>query len=304
MSGRVGLLATLIGLQFLLIAVFGYLDFADSSMPAPSFLEFVIEDVDQLVISGDGEEVEMSKDEGGWHLAGGTPADGGKIDGVLGKLEALDAQWPVATSEGSRQRFEVTAESNQRHIQMYVGGDTVAELYLGTSPGYRRVHARAAGADEVFSVDFANFEVPVVEDDWLDKDLLQAVGGVTEVIREGAWTLSDAEQGWMLAAPELERDTADPDAAEGLVKRITDLRVTGFAPEHGNLADSGTFIVTDEAGRHQLRIYHDDQEDSYAVESDRVAGRFSLATYIAEQVLVSEQDLRVSLEAEEPASAG
>ena len=100
--------------------VFGYLDFADSSMPAPSFLEFVIEDVDQLVISGDGEEVEMSKDEGGWYLAGGTPADGDKIDGVLGKLEALDAQWPVATSEGSRQRFEVTAESNQRHIQMYV----------------------------------------------------------------------------------------------------------------------------------------------------------------------------------------
>ncbi|MCZ6710179.1 MAG: DUF4340 domain-containing protein [Gammaproteobacteria bacterium] len=304
MSGRVGMLATLMGLQLLLIAVFGYLGFAESAAPAPGFLEFVAEDVDRLVIAGDGEEVAMDRDEEGWHLAGGTPADGDKIDGVLNKLEALDARWPVATSEGSRQRFEVTAESNQRHIQIYVGGDTVAELYLGTSPGYRRVHARAAGAEEVFSVDFANFEVPVAQDDWLDKDLLRAVGGVTEVIREGAWTLSKAEQGWMIAAPALEQDAADPDAAENLVKRITDLRVAGFAPEQGNLSDSGTFTITDEAGSYQLRIYHDDPEDSYAVESDRVAGRFSLATYIAEQVLVNQQDLRVSLEAEEPAPAG
>jgi len=313
-SGRIKLLATLMGLQLLVIAVLVYLDLAGSSEAAPSFLVYVVDEVDRLVISGDGDEVEMDKDEDGWHLSGGTPADGDKIRGVLEKLGGLDARWPVATSESSRERFEVTAGSNQRRIQMFADGAAVVELYLGTSPGYRRVHARAVDSEAVYSIDFANFEVPVVADDWLDKDLLQAVGGVTEVIREGAWTLSKDAEGWLLvsAAPgqnDAQRDAprrnaAEPDAAQSLVKRLSDLRVTGFAPEDANMSEKVTFTVTDDAGSHQLRIYHDEEEDSYAIESDRMAGRFSLAAYIAEQVLVSEQDLRVSIEPEEPAPAG
>jgi hypothetical protein len=290
-------LSALLGLQLLLIAGFLYLDASGSSETSPGLLEFVAEDVDRLVISGDGEEIELAKGDGGWGFSGGTPADDDKIADVLDKLGALDAPWPVATSEGSRERFEVTAESYQRHVQMFAGEEAVAQLYLGTSPGYRRVHARAADADEVYSIDFSNFEVPLAKDDWLDKDLLQAVGDVTELVREGAWTLSKAEEGWLLgvAAPAQNagaQTAADVEAAEQIVDRLGDLRVTGFAPEDASLTEKGTFTVADEAGSHRLRLYQDEEEDSYVVESDRVSGRFSVAAYIAEQVIVGEEDLR------------
>ena len=104
------------------------------------------------------------------------------------------------TSESSRERFEVTRDSNQRHIQLFGAEETIGELFLGTSPGYRRVHARAGGADEVYSIDFSTFEVPVGKDDWLDKDLLRPLGEVTEVVRDGAWSLSRGEEGWLLGA--------------------------------------------------------------------------------------------------------
>lgn len=299
MSGRIQLLGAIFVVQLLLVAGFLYLDAAGSSAPAPSFLQLVPADVSRVVISGEGETVEMSKGESGWRLAGDTPADGGKIDEVLDKLSDLSAPWPVATSESSRERFEVTPDSNQRHIQMLSGEETIGELFLGTSPGYRRVHARAADADEVYSIDFSTFEVPVGKDDWLDKDLLQALGEVTEVVRDGAWSLRKGEEGWLLGAVAPaqnagEQSAADPDAADSLIKRVADLRVTGFATDDAQLTQAGAYTVTDEAGSHRLVIFHDEDEDTYAVESDRIAGRFAVAAYIAEQVLVAEDELRPS----------
>jgi len=305
-SGRIQLLATLLGLQLLLVAGFLYVDVSGAADDAPSFLEFVREDVDRLVIAGEGDEIEVAKGDNGWSLAGGTPADADKIVDVLDKLENLNAPWPVATSEGSRERFEVTQDINQRHVQLFAGEEAVAELYLGTSPGYRRVHARAADADAVYSIDFSTFELPVAADDWLDKDLLHAAGEVTEVRRDGAWTLSKSEEGWMLGAapPALgaaDAGALDPEAVEKLVERIADLRVTGFAADDADLTEKGAFTVTDDAGNHQLRLYHDAEEDSYAIESNRIAGRFAVATYVAEQVIVAEEDLRLVEEKAEEA---
>jgi len=314
-SGRIQVLATLLGLQLLLIAGFLYFDAAGSSQAASSLLQFSVDDVDRLVISGDekddeeqkdGKQVELSKAESGWHLADGTPADGEKIDGVLKKLAELNTPWPVATTESSRERFEVTPESHQRHIQLFAGDTIVADLYLGTSPGYRRVHARVADADEVYSVDFSNFEVPTAANDWLDKNLLQATGDVTELTREGAWTLRKNDEGWLLqvagGAERGAQDTAaDAEAAAKVVERLAQLRVTGFAAEDAKFSEQATFAVTDKSGTYRLRILHGEGEDSYAAESDRVAGRFAIAAYIAEQVLVEASDLQPG-EKPEPAA--
>ena len=98
---------------------------------------------------------------------------------------------------------------------------------------------------------------------------------------------------------EIPVQVADPEAAQNLVDRISGLRVTGFAETDGTMTPNGTFTVTDDAGSNQLRIYHDAEEDAYAIESDRTAGRFAISTYIAEQMIVAEQDLRIVADAEE-----
>ncbi|MDH3643161.1 MAG: DUF4340 domain-containing protein [Gammaproteobacteria bacterium] len=306
MSGRIQLLGAAFVVQLLLVAGFFYLDAAGSSAAPPSFLELAPADVSRIVISGEGETIEMSKDESGWRLAGDTPADGDKIDEVLEKLSGLSAPWPVATSESSRERFEVTADSNQRRVQMFGAEETIGELFLGTSPGYRRVHARAGGADEVYSIDFSTFELPVGRDDWLDKDLLRPLGEVTEVVRDGAWSLSRGEEGWLLGAVAPaqnagEQGAADPDAADRLIERVADLRVTGFAGD-AQLTEQAAYTVTDDAGIHRLRIFHDEEEDTYAVESDRIEGRFAVAAYIAEQLLVADDELRASPSQEDDVS--
>ena len=60
-------------------------------------------------------------------------------------------------------------DSYQRRVQVLTGDETLADVYLGTSPGYRRVHARRADADDVYSIEFSNFEAGTDVSSWLKK---------------------------------------------------------------------------------------------------------------------------------------
>ena len=61
-------------------------------------------------------------------------------------------------------------------------------------------------------------------------------------------------------------------------------------------------MVTDQDGEHRLTLFHETEEDDYSITSDRVAGRFEVATYIAEQMLADPADLQAD-EAEQQADA-
>lgn len=303
MSGRIGLLGGLLAAQVVIIAGLLLASGVGSDAGAPHLLSFEPANVIKLSVSGEGETVGMARDGDVWRLQSGAPngapevlpADGGKISEVLDKLAGLDAPWPVATSDDSAERFEVTEGNHQRRLVIEDADGPVADLLLGTSPGYRRVHARLSGASEVYSIDFSNYEAPTDADQWLDKALLAAKGQVSSVMLEDAWQLARQDDGWLIdGAP------ADAEAADDLVRRFTGLRVLGTSDEEADAAGdadaagepAGVFVVTDEDGEHRLTLFHEAEEDDYSLTSDRVAGRFEVATYIAEQMLADPADLQ------------
>ena len=303
MSGRIGLLGGLLAAQVVIIAGLLLASGVGSDAGAPHLLSFEPANVTKLSVSGEGETVGMARDGDVWRLQSGAPngapevlpADGGKISEVLDKLAGLDAPWPVATSDDSAERFEVTEGNHQRRLVIEDADGPVADLLLGTSPGYRRVHARLSGASEVYSIDFSNYEAPTDADQWLDKALLAAKGEVSSVMLEDAWQLARQDDGWLIdGAP------ADAEAADDLVRRFTGLRVLGTSDEEADAAGdadaagepAGVFVVTDEDGEHRLTLFHEAEEDDYSLTSDRVAGRFEVATYIAEQMLADPADLQ------------
>ena len=285
MSGRVNLLSALLALQLVIIAAVLLVETGFGESEQGPFLSFEADEVDELRITGDGDDpttLVLSRSEDGWHLPDGLPADANKVRDVLDRLEGLRAPWPVATSGGAAERFEVTSDNFQRHVVLTAGGDTVADLYLGTSPGYQQVHARRADDSAVYSVGISNYQVPVAVDDWLDKTLLQPQGAITAVERPGVWRLTRAEEGWQLGDA-----AADQEAARELVRRLSELRVTGVAEAPGEGTEpSARLVVTDEAGSYQLALFAGGEGNPYQVRSDRRDGVFSLAVYLAEQILV------------------
>lgn len=303
MSGRINLLSALLAVQLVIIAAVLLAGPGYTEQEAGPFLEFDAERVDEIRITGDGDNAEpvvLTRTDDGWRLPSGLPADETRVNETLDRLAGLRAPWPVATSGGAAARFEVTEDDFQRHLVLRAGDETVVDLYTGTSPGYQQVHARRAGDDAVFSVALANYQFPPQAEDWLDKTLLQPQGEISSVARQGGWTLSRAEEGW-----QLDNGPANQQAAAELVRRISQLRVSGIGepPAQDSTADA-VLVVNDEAGEQRLAFYAGAGEgEEYRLTSDRREGTFTLARYLAEQLLLDAPALRPAPEGE-AASAG
>ncbi|MFW6093778.1 MAG: DUF4340 domain-containing protein [Pseudomonadota bacterium] len=293
MNGRITTLSALLALQLVVIAALlagvgvggGVGGGGGAGGPV---LTFEPSAVDTVRISGEGNAVALRRQGDGWILGNGQPADDARVRDTLERLAALRGAWPVATSADAGERFEVAPETHRRHLVLGAGDETVAELYLGTSPGYQQVHARPAGDTAIYSVELANYQLPADPDVWLDATLLRPRGTITRVSRNGAWQLERDEAGWLLGEA-----AAAQDAARGLVGHLKELRVNGMADEPADgAAPVAQFDIADAEGTLTLSLYQDDSEEgAYRVASNRRDGHFSLARHAAEALLLAREDL-------------
>jgi len=279
MNKRLGLLAGLLVGQLLLIAALTL--FQRTPDQGSGLLDFDPVAVTSLVITdADDVSVELIRTEEGWRLPDGSKVDAGKIMSVVERLAGMHSLWPVAATSSSQERFAVAPEHYQRRLE-FKGDEFDAVLYLGTSPGYRRIHARNADSDEVFSIEFADHEVPAEAGEWLDKTQLQS-RDISSIALAGGWTLSLADDTWLIDGV-----PADAETVTALVNRLQDLRLLGiFDGDSAILEEPRTLQISDAEGSYELVFRHDPEADVYIVESSRIPGRFTVASYVVEQILV------------------
>ncbi len=275
-----------LGVQLLLVALVWGLQTGEGEEPEP-FLEFDAETVDTLSVADEEQSVTVTKADDAWTIADGLPADAGKIDRVLGKLADAAGGWPVATSDSAMSRFEVTEDAHQRHVVVAAGEETLADVYLGTSPSYQRVHARHASGGPVYAIDFSNYEAGAKVSDWLKKSLLQPDGTLQSVARvgESRWTLESGDDGW-----NAEGVTVDQEEAAEYTARFTGLNVLNLVDVELPAEPAARFVLTDDAGAHELDLFHLEEEDDFVATSNRYAGQFEIAKYVAERLDASLDD--------------
>jgi len=190
--------------------------------------------------------------------------------------------------------LEVGADNFQRRVRVYAGDEVLAELFLGTSPGYQRVHARAADNDDIFSVALSNYELGVNSDVWVDKGVLASDMAPTAITVEhlgsetaGTDTLSYTDEGWLFNGV-----AADQDAAQAYANRFTTLRTLGVAnsvdgiPAPTSLA---RLTISQDGGEQVLVVSRVDDTDDYQI-AERASVSYRLATYIAEQLLMTDAE--------------
>ena len=295
------------------------------------FLDFDAGAVDAVSVSNAEGEVALAKKDDARQLPDGLPADAAKVQGVIDKLADARGGWPVATSASVQERFELTEENHQRRLTLSAAGEAVADIYLGTSPGYRKAHARRVDADDIYAITFSNYEAGVKASDWLDKSLLRPDGPLTGLrYAEAAFAqpaadapaplfaLSKSEEGVWAADSGAALDQAK---VETLAGRFTGLTVTGVSevPTQDVLADvsqeeaaaddaegeeDAAASASDEPNTPIKMVFalNDDagaatltirrmDDNDYVATSDRVAGVYKISSYIAEQMHTTLSDL-------------
>lgn len=210
--------------------------------------------LDKIQIQEGDKHLTLQKNGQGWVLAETQlPVDKAKMDGLLAKLETLNGGWPVTSTAASHERFEVTKKRYQRHVTLYQGDAVKADFYLGSSPGFRKVHLRKLDHDAVYAVALNVFEFPVRQDEWLDKRLL-AVEGLKR-IETSDYQLEKQQSAWVLnSSPQA---SLNQTRATDLATAFENLRVTGRI-EHAD-AEQGSGDQT-----MNIKVNNDTGEWSYS----------------------------------------
>ena len=170
------ILAGVLGAQLVLALALSLSGSDHASFKAKEpLLAFDANAVDRIDIDESGAgSVTLIRREGAWVVPSMAdfPADGLRVTAFLSRLADLKKGWAAATSAEASRRFKVAEESHERRILLRKGEKTIAELLLGTSPSFRQVHARAGGEPNIYSAQFANYDVGTRGEDWMNRDVL------------------------------------------------------------------------------------------------------------------------------------
>jgi hypothetical protein len=277
---RLGKILTLaLALQLLLVvAVFWPRSDEAEGLARTALVELDAAAVDRIAIEDTDSSVLLGRGGDGWVLPDyhGLPVDQQKLQRVLRDLPALPRGWPVARSGGAAERFEVDERSFQRHVTWFGGESAAGEIYLGTSPGFRKVHTRIAGSDPVYAVEFNTFDLPVEPAEWLDKTLLRVA--TPSAISGRDYQLSREGEAW-LGRGQAQAASAEVDK---LVNGLTSLRVTAvadiaLAAELEQMEVAPTLSVSSAGEIYEYRLY--EMEDERYIKRSDIPVYFSFSQF-------------------------
>lgn len=169
----------------------------------------------------------------------GLPADAAMVERLIAATTAGDENWPVADSIAARQRFRVASYHYRRRIRLLEDQQVVDTLYLGKSPGFRKIYARNETRNAIYSILFSAHEAPGNSDAWLDRRLLQIRTPVR--IAADGYSLGREGDNWR---SEIGR-APDQRELEALLSALRSLQVEGLAneDEQRDLAASDADLV-------------------------------------------------------------
>lgn len=246
------LLLAVLALQLGLIAWLGQKDDASQegqiqpiSVPA--------EAVDGISIQQADENIELARENEHWVLTNSNnlPVAEGRVERVLDSLSKQSLVWPVSTSASSLERFEVSDDKPNRRVILRQGDEVVADWLMGTSPGFRQVHARQAGDSRVFNLALNDYDFSLAVDSWLDQGLLAAKS--VSWIRLGGqeWEKSDGQ--WRNQSNEV---MAVDERLKKWIVRLAGLRI-------GKPVDATSFEALSTADWRRFEVLSGEEKYSY-----------------------------------------
>lgn len=182
--------------------------------------------VDGLRIEDDKNSVVLNKRDGKWLLpeSADFPANTVNVERLLDTLAGLEKGWPVATTTAAAHRFKVADDGFERKLNLLSNGKPIATLYVGTSPGFRKVHVRADKDDAVYAVAFNTWDANANTDDWIDKDILALVPGDIKQVESTGFSLHRDNDTLQLANLS-DKEATDEKAADTLVEKLAQMRI-------------------------------------------------------------------------------
>ncbi len=198
--------------------------------PNTKLVNFDPSAVDTIHISAEDSTLNLTKIDGIWVLSeeNKIPVSSQQVESFLDTISGLKRTLAVATTENAAKRFKVSDDDYNYHLIIKGGDIQFANLYFGTSPGFKQIHLRLADTKEIITAGLASHELSPEAEQWIDKDQLKLArdsiqridinNHVLEKNDDSSWKSVQSENSF-----ELSREKID-----ALLDIIVGLSVSGF----------------------------------------------------------------------------
>lgn len=229
MNKGIGILSgLLIGQLVLAVSLHRAEDPLAAFAPQDKLLRFDQQAVDELRIEDGTTSLALHKRDGQWRLPdmGDSPADQGNVERLLSRLASLEKGLAVATSPGAAKRFKVDEGAFERKLTVLAQDQPQAVLYVGSAPGFRKVHARPRGEEAVYAVTLDTWEASPRAEDWIDKAILKVDEAEVVGLELPGLVLRREGESLRLADLGAGEETLSTEART-LLSKVADLRIIG-----------------------------------------------------------------------------
>jgi len=254
-------------------------------------LSFNRQAVDGLRIEDRTDSLVLEKQEGKWLLpeSGDFPAGQANVKRLLDKLAVLEKGWPVAKTRSAARRFAVDEERFERKLSLLADDDAQATLYVGSSPGFRKVYVRPGDEADIFAVDFNTWEADAKADDWIDKDILKLDQSMVERI-EMPGLILQRQDGELQLVDLDQKEQTNGEASRGLLGKLSGLSIQSLLgmeaePEFRQDEPALEVRLTREGGEVLgYRFSKPEDADYYVLKRSDLDYYFKVAEYMVDPV--------------------
>jgi len=154
--------------------------------------------------------VVLKRESGSWTLGQpkGYPTAPGKVEKLVQDLGHLSVGRPVVTNRLNHAALKVAANDYERRVRIWEkpAGQPIAELFVGTSPGFGVSHVRLGGKDAVYEANGLNaYDLATDAGSWVERSMVpiawEAVGGLSVTNRKGSFELEKSGRKWNVKSP-------------------------------------------------------------------------------------------------------
>ena len=241
--------------------------------PMETLLSFDAKMVDGIHIEqDDNHQVRLTKQEGKWRVSplNNFQADQDKVENFLDRLAELKKGWPVATTTAAAKRFKVAENNFERKITLSKAGEKIDTLYIGTSPSFRKIHARQRDEESVYAVKFNNYEAGAKPEDWIDKGVLKHQASEISQVQLPDFSLCRQEGDLGVEGIDTETEETVTEEAERLLDRIADLRIRSVLgseakPEYNQDSPVFSYTLVLSSGNSERYVFSKPKDANYYV---------------------------------------
>lgn len=265
--------------------------------PGGTLFTFSPESVSSITFTdGNEQQLALKKENGSWQLAvkSALPADESRVKQLLEKLAGLKESLAVANSKEAARRFKVSKDLFERHVLVKQGNEIAADIYIGTSPGIRHVHARVAGQESIMSLPLSSFDLSPTVENWINKKMLHVKEEDLQRITLADYSLAKKDDKWLLNEVS-ENQKVNSEEIKQLVDKLTGLNIQTVLDEE----DITGAVVDEPRLRYTLMLKNNEKREYTFTKPDeeyyvlRVSGLepyFKIGKWIVDDIAAITKD--------------